>query len=143
MSENRKVIVRRFIKEVWTDGRIDACDTYLSEFYTIRHDPGDLWDGQKLDIDGFKERVRRSRAPCPDQKFEVQEMFADNNAVIVTWKWSATHKGDIAGFPATGKRLFMSGATVYYFDDRDRIAGHWQIADRLSVFRQLQEARAD
>ena len=31
----------------------------------------------------------------------------------------------------------MSGATVYYFDDSERISGHWQIADRLGVFQQL------
>ncbi len=54
----------------------------------------------------------------------------------MTWFWSATHAGDYPGFPATGKTISMSGATVYYFDG-DRLCGHWQIADRLGVFQQL------
>jgi len=32
----------------------------------------------------------------------------------------------------------MSGATAYSFDAQDRLTGHWQIADRLGVFQQLQ-----
>jgi hypothetical protein len=33
----------------------------------------------------------------------------------------------------------MSGATVYDFDPANRICGHWQVADRLGIYRQLQE----
>ncbi|PLY01441.1 MAG: hypothetical protein C0622_07340 [Desulfuromonas sp.] len=35
----------------------------------------------------------------------------------------------------------VEGATVYYFAG-DRITGHWQIADRLSIFQQLRQASA-
>jgi predicted ester cyclase len=31
----------------------------------------------------------------------------------------------------------MSGATVYDFDENDRICGHWQVTDRFGVCRQL------
>ena len=30
----------------------------------------------------------------------------------------------------------MSGLTLYSFDG-DRLSGHWQVADRLSIYRQL------
>ena len=39
-------------------------------------------------------------------------------------------------FPASGKRVTMSGITVYYFEG-ERISGHWQAVDRLGVFQQL------
>jgi hypothetical protein len=35
----------------------------------------------------------------------------------------------------------MSGATVYMFDADDRLTGHWQIADRLGAYQQLQRGR--
>lgn len=133
---NRKEILSRFLKEVWTDGDISAADKYVAESYTIHHDPGDPWDKQQLDLAGYKERVRVSRAPFPDQRFDVQELFADGDAVVVTWLWSATHQGSLPGFPATGKTIRMSGITVYYFSG-DRVTGHWQLTDRLGVFRQL------
>ena len=135
----RQNILREFIDRVWSSGEIDQCDRFLSHRYTIRHDPGDPWDGQVLDLAGFKERVRLSREPFPDQRFEVQEWFENEAGVAVTWFWSGTHLGDIPGFPASGKSLTMSGATVYQFDGANRISGHWQVTDRLGIFRQLHQ----
>src|ERR1700761_2573069 len=127
---DRKVILSNFIQEVWNEGNVEACDRYLAPSYTIHHDPGDLWHGRILDLEGFKARLRESRAPFPDQYFAIQELFEDGSAVVMTWLWSGTHKGDIAGFPASGRVIRMSGATVYYFEE-DRLCGHWQIVDRL------------
>ena len=138
---NRKQLLTAFIEEVWSRGRIEACDDFIGEIYTVRHDPGDPWDGQTLSRDAFKERVRTSRAPFPDQRFEILSLFENDSSVAVTWFWRATHLGAIAGFPATGRPVTMSGATVYFFDEADRLTGHWQVADRLGVFRQLQSER--
>ena len=137
----RQNILTEFLERVWSSGEIDQCDRFLAESYTIRHDPGDPWDGLTLDLARFKERVRLSREPFPDQRFELQEWFENDDSIAVTWLWSATHLGDIPGFPASGKSLKMSGATVYQFDDANRISGHWQVTDRLGIFRQLQQAR--
>ena len=133
---NRKAILTDFVREVWNEGNLAAADRYLAPLYKIHHDPGDPWDKKELDLEGFKERVRTSRAPFPDQKFEIRELFADGNAVVMTWFWTGTHRGDIPGFPASGKTIRMSGATVYYFEG-DRISGHWQIKDALGVYQQL------
>ncbi|HEY2444502.1 MAG TPA: ester cyclase [Rhizomicrobium sp.] len=135
----RKAILTNFIREVWNAGDIEASAKYLGVSYTIHHDPGDPWHGQILDLEGFQSRVRQSRAPFPDQCFAIQELFEDGNAVVMTWFWTGTHEGDLPGFPASGKTIRMSGATVYYFE-KERITGHWQIVDRLSVFQQLASA---
>ena len=133
----RKKLLASFIEEVWSQGRIDAFDDFVGETYTVRHDPGDPWDGQTLSRDGFKERVRMSRGPFPDQRFTLVSILEDGDAVAIAWTWTASHKGDIAGFAATGARLTMSGLTIYDFDKEHRIRGHWQVADRLGVFQQL------
>ncbi len=128
----------QFIRQVWDEGKADAADVYLAETYTIHHDPGDPWDGMVLDLAGFKDRVRRSRAAFPDQHFDIQGLFADGNSIAMSWLWAATHIGDLPGFSASGKTIRMSGATVYTFDGEDRLTGHWQITDRLGVYQQLQ-----
>ncbi|EIZ80964.1 hypothetical protein WSK_0356 [Novosphingobium sp. Rr 2-17] len=127
----------RFIRQVWDEGDVDASGAYLGETYTIHHDPGDPCDGMILDLAGFKDRVRQSRAAFPDQRFAIQGMFADGDSVVMSWLWAATHSGDLPGFAATGKTIRMSGATVYGFDDRVRLTGHWQVTDRLGVYWQL------
>lgn len=138
-SSNAKEILTQFTREVWNEGDIEASDKYIAPRYTIHHDPGDPWDKKELDLAGYKERVRLLRGPFPDQNFSIQGLFADGNAVVMTWLWTATHKGDIPGFPASGKQIKMSGATVYYFDG-NRLTGHWQITDRLGVYQQLRQA---
>ena len=137
-DESNKSVLTKFLSEVWDSGNIEAADKYIAPNYTIHHDPGDPWDKQELDLAQYKERVRVSRAPFPDQCFTVQEILADSDKVFITWLWAATHQGDIAGFPATGNPIKMSGAAVYYFD-AGRLAGHWQITDRLGVFMQLRQ----
>jgi predicted ester cyclase len=139
-SENKELLAG-FIEEVWNAGDLAACDRYVAATYTIHHDPGDPWDGQALDLPGYRERVRLSRAPFPDQRFAIREMVAEGDAVVMTWLWSATHRGDVPGFPATGDPVRMSGATVYYFSG-GRLTGHWQIVDRLGVYMQLRQAAA-
>ncbi|OYU35848.1 ester cyclase [Novosphingobium sp. PASSN1] len=138
---DRKTRLAAFIEAVWNLGDAAAVPTYLASAYTIHHDPGDPWEGRTLDPAGFGERLIQSRAPFPDQRFNVLRMAQDDDAVIMTWTWEATHLGDFPGFPATGKVIRMSGATAYGFDDQDRLTGHWQIADRLGVFQQLQANR--
>ena len=136
MAESNKERLTRFIEEVWSQGNVDDADDYLVPHYTLHHDPGDPWDGQTLDLIGHKDRVRRSRALFPDQRFTIQELIAEHDRVVATWLWRGTHQEDIPGFPASGQSIAMSGMTVYVFDG-DRIAGHWQIVDRLSVYQQL------
>lgn len=138
MTDARRRFLTEFLDAVWSRGEIDRSGEFVAADYTILHDPGDPWEGQTLDLSGFKERVRLSRAPFPDQRFDVQQIFDNEDGVAVTWLWSGTHSGDMSDFPATGRRITMSGATAYRFDDAGRLSGHWQVTDRLGVFRQLQ-----
>ena len=144
MSRSEYLIERlaAFIQAVWNEGRLEAVDDYLSATYRIRHDPGDPWEGRTLDPEGFKERLRQSRAPFPDQSFHVERYIGGEAAVAMFWTWTGTHLAEVAGFAATGQVIRMSGATLYDFDPEDRICGHWQIRDNLGVFQQLQQNRA-
>lgn len=135
-TSSRKQVLANFLKDVWTDGKAEAVDQYLSETYVIHNDPGDPWDGQTLSIDGFKDRLVQSRAMAPDQAFHVEKMVEEDDQIAAAWTWSGTHLGDIPGIPATGRKIKMSGLTIYQFNG-DRLSGHWQVADRLSVFQQL------
>jgi steroid delta-isomerase-like uncharacterized protein len=137
----RKHQLTQFIQHVWNEGEVDTVGNYVADSYTIHHDPGDPWEGKTLDLRSFKDRVWQSRAPFPDQKFDIQGLFADGAGVAMTWLWRGTHLGEIAGFPATGRTIRMSGATIYMFDGQHRLTGHWQISDRLSVFQQLQTGK--
>ncbi len=139
MSDHLCKTLQRFLETVWNEGNIDAAPEFIADSYAIRHDPGDPWDGKVLDVEGFKNRLRISRTPFPDQRFDVEEMIPGDHRVAVSWRWRGIHIGDIPGLPATGETISMSGLTIYFFVN-DKISGHWQVADRLGVMQQLTAA---
>ncbi|WP_286232800.1 ester cyclase [Thalassotalea sediminis] len=138
---NKETLIN-FIQDVWNEGKIDTIGNYIADSYTIYHDPGDPWHTKTLNVKEFQQRVSTSRAPFPDQLFDIQTIFEAQSRVCITWLWQGTQQQEIAGILAKGKTFQMSGATVYSFDNK-RICGHWQVADRLSIYQQLQQYRLD
>lgn len=124
------------LEDVWSRGELNAADEVIADTYTIFHDAGDPWEGMTLDLAGYKARVEASRAPFPDQRFFVEAMLAQEEKVMVTWRWQGTHRGAVAGIPATNRLIKMTGATLYPFKN-GRVIGHWQVVDRLGVFQQV------
>lgn len=122
-----------FIERVWNNEEVDAVEQYVAPRYVIFHDPGDPWDGQTLNLAEFKARLVQSRSAAPDQTFKCEEMVGAGDKVAMAWTWKGTHIGDIAGIPATGRPIRMSGLTIYYFK---KTYASWSLANRRS-FRRL------
>ena len=136
MPNDPKKLVADFIERIWNAGAVEETGRFVAPRYTVFHDPGDPWDGRELDRAGFAERVRQSRAPFPDQRFEIVDLLGEGARVALSWHWTATHRGDLPDFPATGRVIRMSGLTIYTVT-AEGLSGHWQVADRLGVYRQL------
>lgn len=136
-----KALVIDYLQKVWNEGEIDACDHFVAPYYDVHHDPGDPWDGQTLTREEFKQRVRVSRAPFPDQQFTVTAAIEEANTVAVAWRWKGTFLSDMPGFTATGAEVQTSGITIYHTDG-SHISGHVQAVDRLSVYQQIRKSEA-
>ncbi|MEE2526091.1 ester cyclase [Hyphobacterium sp. HN65] len=135
-GDQKKQILSEFLDRIWSRGDYDAIPDFIAQRYAILNDPGDPWEGQVLDHPGYRDRIEKSRAPFPDQSFDVVSMLADDDAIAVSWNWQGTHLGPVAGFEATGKIITMTGMTIYGFEG-GLLNSHWQVADRLGVFMQL------
>ena len=115
-DETLKLKLQAFMDVIWNRGDFSNLADYVSESYTIKHDPGDAWDGQTLDRASFQERVMYSRNAFPDLNFAIQDMLAEDKRVLAFWLMSGTHEGDLANLPATGKSFVISGMSIYEFD---------------------------
>ena len=135
MNENARTLAD-FMESVWNRGDASAVDRFLADAYRIHSDPGDPWDGATLSPEGFKERLRSSRAPFPDLRFEIDETITEGDRVAIAWHMRGTHTGPLGLYPATGRRIDVPGMTVYYFRD-GWITGHRQVVDRVAVAQQL------
>src|SRR3990167_1509405 len=80
IQKNKKMVVT-LIEEVWSKGNLQIVDQLIAPQYTIRHDPGDPWEGKTFDLATFKERVKMSRHVFPDQRFYIEDLVGEGNKV--------------------------------------------------------------
>lgn len=129
-------LVRELYRTVWSEGDLAAIPRLVAPAYVLHSDPGDAWEGQTLDHAAYRRRVEYSRGAFPDLAFTVEDAATAGNRVAVRWRADGTHRGDLRGLPRTGRRLTFAGQTFYEVRG-GRVAGHWQVVDRLGFAEQL------
>ena len=60
----------------------------------------------------FKAFINDFFAAFPDTNFELTLNFNSDNWYCAEWIWTGTHKGPMAGLPATGKKFAVRGVSV-------------------------------
>lgn len=124
---------RRFFERVAGAGELPPLDGLLAESYHD-HDPANEQD--TLGMDAMRREIGMWRAGF-DFAFTVEDQIAQGDRVCSRWTWSGTHKGEFLGLPATGKRVTMTGTTVFRFGEDGKIAEGWWQYDRLGLMAQL------
>jgi len=128
-QERNKAIARSFFEEVLNQGRLDKyAESHASDF--VAH-AGDYKATLAEDIAEASEE----RAALPDVRVKVNEIVAERNLVVVYWAASGTNTHEGMGFPATGRKIHITGMTLFRFK-AGKIAEEWNVMDMLSAMRQ-------
>jgi steroid delta-isomerase-like uncharacterized protein len=107
-TESNKAVIRRFIREVINEDRMDRADDLVVEDF-VELDP---LSGQRQGREGLKEVLRTMRAAFPDMHWVVHEMVAEGDTVVTRFSWTGTHRGAFLGVPATGRRVDVKGVVM-------------------------------
>ena len=133
-TETNKAIARRFLEEVFGQGKLAVADEIVAPDH-VDHGPGAL-PGVPHGPEGSKMLVTGYRNAFPDIHFTIDEQIAEGDKVVTRWTGHATHKGELAGIPATGKSATVTGIGV----DRivnGKIVESWGIFDQFGMMQQL------
>ena len=103
MAQDNAMIIRRFVDEVITRGKIDSAAQYVWED-VVEQVP---LPGQGPGLDGLKDVLRAMRAGFPDIVFAIQEQITEGDKVASRFEWTGTHKGEFLGVPATGRPVHV------------------------------------
>ncbi|MFI7708494.1 ester cyclase [Nonomuraea sp. NPDC049480] len=87
-------------------------------------------------LSAFKNEVQAIHDGYTDPRFEILDMVAEGDDVMVRSRMSATHTGDLLGIPATGKRVSMEEFALFRFVG-DHISERHAVSDRLGLLQQL------
>lgn len=81
-------------------------------------------------------------AAMPDVIFEVTGGIAGGDGAAIEWVMSGTHKGDLPGMPATGKRFSVRGTTILELQDGKirRESDYW---DAVTFMKQVGLTKAE
>jgi steroid delta-isomerase-like uncharacterized protein len=136
-TEKNKNIVRRFVQEVWNEGKLEVADEVLAADY-IEHPstPDDSKKDEPTGPDGMKRFVQMFRNAFPDITFTIEHMVAEGDKVAIHLVGQGTHQGELHGLPPTGKHVRIGGAAIHRIQD-DKIVETYQVVDRLSLREQL------
>jgi len=132
MAQDNATIVRNFVDEVITQGKIDSAAQYVWED-VVEQVP---LPGQGPGLDGLKDILRAMRAGFPDIVFSIQEQITEGDKVVSRFEWTGTHKGAFLGVPATGRPVKVWGVVIDRLKD-GRIKDTRIIMDTLGLMSQL------
>jgi steroid delta-isomerase-like uncharacterized protein len=136
MSEENKNLVRRWFEEVWNKGRIPA----VAEMF---HPSGRAYgfpdpDAVVSSPAEFAELCKTFRETFPDIHVTVDDLVAEGDKVAVRWTARMTHLGDGLGFPATSKKVSLTGLS-FLICGKGQILEGWNYMDLTRMRLQLQD----
>lgn len=135
LPEENKALVRRYLKEVVSDGNVDranefvAADLVFTSPYTLE---------PTRNSEDFKRMIATIHAVFLDMRLTEEATLCEGDLVASRWTVRGTHRGEFMGAPPSGKRVTITGMSMYRIAD-GKIAEGWVSDDTLSpgVLQQL------
>lgn len=124
IAKVNKSLIRQFYKDVYVDWNMTLVDKVVSPHF-ISHD----WpeDGP-IGPQAFREYYSAMRSAVPDARYEVDDLIADGDRVVVRWRLIGTHKGDFRGIAATGRAIELKGIAIYRVEG-GKLMERWVVSD--------------
>jgi steroid delta-isomerase-like uncharacterized protein len=131
-NEQNKAIVRHFVEEAQSHGRLDAIDEFLTLDFVDHCAPAGLPDTRE----GVKMQFTMLRTAFPDMKAVIHEQIAEDGRVATRKSLRGTHLGDFLGIAPTGKTVSIEVIDILRLAD-GKICEHWNTVDLLGLLMQL------
>ena len=130
--QSNSQIVRSFVSEVLSQGRIESAGDYFWEDM-VEQVP---LPGQGPGLSGLQDVLRGMRAAFPDMHWSVEEQISEGDKVVTRFEWTGTHQAEFFGVPATGRSVNVWGVVIDRFEG-GKIKDTRILMDALGLMMQL------
>jgi steroid delta-isomerase-like uncharacterized protein len=128
--EKNKAIARKVFEEILSKGKIAENENIYSPSFVAHGDNRDA--GRAED----REAAKGWRQAAPDLVMTVDKIVAEGELVAVRWIGQGTNTGTGNGLPATGRRIKVSGITLFHIVD-GKILEEWTSFNEVGMLKQL------
>jgi predicted ester cyclase len=119
--EENKAVVRRHLEEIWNKKNFEVAGELVDTHFNANHPERMGPEGEKRFVTSFHTRF-------PGWHFNIEDMIAEGDKIVVYWEASGKHEGEFKGFSPTGKPFTLKGFSLY------RVAGGKIVGTRFSVW---------
>lgn len=130
--QDAKAVVRRYYAEVWNAWSEPALEELLSPDIVFRGSIGTRVEG----IARFRQYRERIRAAFPDFHNHIEELVGEGDKVAAHLTYTGTHRGELFGFPGTGRKISYQGLAVFQLREGKIVRG-FVLGDTETLKRQL------
>lgn len=124
--------VRTFYDVMWNTCDKSVIPTLFHEDFNFRGSLGELRIGHA----GFAGYVDMVHGALADFHCDIEQLIVEGDVAFARMMFSGIHRGELLGYPATGRPVKWSGAAVFTFRG-ERIADLWVLGDLYSLERQV------
>jgi steroid delta-isomerase-like uncharacterized protein len=132
--EQNKALVRRFFEEVFNQGNLSALDEIIAPGFGGH---GFASHGREHGPDNARKTVATFKTAFLDIHFDIEEMIAEDDKVVVRITFSGTHQGSFMGIAATGKTVKVGGVELARIADGKIVEEGWHFMDEVGLLQQL------
>lgn len=131
-TEANKALVRGY-QETYNANNLDVLDAIVAaDIISHKTLPG-LPPG----LEGGKLSHRGTVATFPDLHYEIEDLIAEGDRVVMRWTMTGTHSGaSFMGQPPSGRQVRVPGISIFRLAD-GKIVEHWAEPDSLGLMQQL------
>ncbi len=131
--EENKELIRRYAAEVLTGERYDKLDVFLAPDF-VDHRGSEAIRG----TDELQKQMTRMHQSFSELDFQVVDMIAEGDTVVVHFRVPGIHHDTFAGIPATGQPVVWKGVMIYRIEDGKIIEGlgYWNDAEVVASLKE-------
>ena len=133
MAEAENIaIVRRIYDGVFNEKNLELADALIAPSFKNHAAPPGMQDGPE----GIKALVNLLYDIFPDDRHDIEDIFASGDRVAVRCRHHGTHRGMYFGLPASGKHVSQEEMHILRLEG-GRLVEHWGVRDDLGFRQQM------
>jgi predicted ester cyclase len=131
--ERNEAVAAAVVERVMNRGDLEAVEERFAAGY-VEHDvlPSTIPPG----LEGMKQLVGMLRGAFPDLRYDIEDVVADGDRVVLRITGRGTMRGTLFGLPATGRSASWSEIHISRFA-AGKVVEHWSVTDQLGMLQQL------
>lgn len=131
-STENKTVARRVLEEVFPANDVEALRDVVSDEFVNHEAP----EGTPPGLGSITMFMHLLNQAFSEQRWEIHDVLAEDEKVVIRCTHSGVHTGDYFGLPATGRRFAYKQMHIIRVVDGKGVE-HWAVRGDTSLMQQL------